>query len=95
MVDAILLCLTKDEAIGEVFNIGNPLGTVTIISLAEKIKYLANSGLKIVHVPKSYVDAELRIPSIEKARKILGFEPRVDLDDGIRRTIEWYQKETN
>lgn len=95
MVDAILLCLTKDEAIGEVFNIGNPRGTMTVLSLAEKIKYLANSKSKIVYVSKNYIDVELRVPGIEKARKILGFEPRVDLDEGIRRTIEWYQKETN
>lgn len=59
------------------------------MSLAEKIKYLANSKSKIVHIPKSYVDVELlRIPNIEKARKILGFKPKVDLDEGMKRTIE-------
>lgn len=92
MVDAILLCLTKDRAIGEVFNIGNPRGTITILSLTEKIKYLANSKSKIIHVPKSYVDVELRIPSIKKAKKILEFEPKVDLDEGIKRTIKWYRR---
>lgn len=95
MIEAIFLCLTRERAIGEVFNIGNPRGTITILSLAEKIKYLANSKSKIVHVPKSYVDVELRIPSIEKARKILGFEPKIDLDEGIKRTIEWYRGRVN
>ena len=92
MVDAILLCLIKDEAVGEVFNIGNPKGTVTILSLAEKIKYLANSKSKIIHIPKGYVDVELRIPSIEKAKTILGFNPQIDLDEGIKKTIEWYRR---
>jgi len=92
MVDAILLCLTNERAIGEVFNIGNPKGTITILSLAEKIKYLANSKSKIIHVPKTYVDVELRIPSIKKAQKILGFEPKVSLDEGLKRTIEWYKQ---
>lgn len=91
MVDGILLCLEKGEAIGEVFNIGNPKGTITILGLAEKVIQLANSSSQIVHVPKNYVDVELRIPSIEKARKLLGFEPKVDLNEGIKRTIEWYK----
>jgi len=91
MVDGILLCLEKEEAIGEVFNIGNPKGTITILGLAEKIIQLAGSSSQIVHVPKTYVDVELRIPSIEKAKTLLGFEPKVDLNEGIKRTIEWYR----
>ena len=93
MIDAVLLCLTKDKAIGHVFNIGNPRGTVTILSLAEKIKYLTGSKSKIVHIAKSYVDVELRIPSIEKAKIVLGYEPQIDIDEGLRRTIEWYRKD--
>lgn len=95
MVNAILLCLTKDEAIGEVFNVGNPRGTITILNLAEKIKFLANSKSEILHVPKGYVDVDLRIPRIDKAKKILKFEPKVDLDEGIKKTIEWYRRNGN
>jgi len=91
MVDGILLCLEKEEATGEVFNIGNPKGIITILGLAEKIVQLADSPSQITHVPKNYVDVELRSPSIEKARKLLGFEPKVDLDEGIKRTIKWYK----
>lgn len=91
MVDGLLLCLEKEEAIGEVFNIGNPKGTITILGLAEKVIQLAGSSSQIVHVPKNYVDVELRIPSIDKARESLGFEPKVDLNEGIKRTIEWYK----
>ena len=44
-------------------------------------------------MPKTYVDVELRIPSIEKAKEILGFEPKYDLDEGLEKTIEWYRKD--
>jgi len=95
MVDGILLCLEKEEAIGEVFNLGNPRGTITVLGLAEKVIQLANSSSEIVHVPKNYVDVELRIPGIEKAKKLLNFNPKVDLNEGIKRTIEWYKKRLN
>lgn len=92
MVNGILLCLEKEEAVGNVFNIGNPRGTITISSLAEKIVYLSDSLSKIVYVPKRYIDIELRMPSIEKAKKLLGYKPRIDLDEGIKRTIRWYRE---
>jgi nucleoside-diphosphate-sugar epimerase len=91
MIQGIMLCLERPEAVGQVFNIGNPRGTVTIRSLAEKIVQLSGSSSVIRHVPKDYVDVELRIPSIEKAQQVLGYQPRVDLDEGLRRTIAWYR----
>jgi nucleoside-diphosphate-sugar epimerase len=91
MVRGVLLCLTKDQAISNVFNIGNPRGTLTILSLAEKIVALSGSDSAIVHIPKDYVDVELRIPSIEQAQKLLGYNPSVDLNEGLQRTIDWYR----
>ena len=92
MMDGIEKCLTNKKAVGEVFNIGNPKGTITISSLAEKIVSLCKSKSKIVYIPKNYVDVELRIPSIEKAKELLGFVPKVDLNEGIIRTYNWYKK---
>ena len=92
MVDGIELCLINKKAIGEIFNIGNPKGTVTISSLAEKIITLCKTKSKIVYVPKNYVDVELRIPSIEKAEQILKFKPKIDLNTGIKKTFSWYKK---
>jgi dTDP-glucose 4,6-dehydratase len=84
--------LIKKQATGEIFNIGNPKGTITISSLAEKIITLCGSKSKIVYVTKNYVDVELRIPSIEKAKELLGFAPKIDLNEGILRTYKWYKK---
>lgn len=95
MVNGIDLCLTQKSAVGEVFNIGNPKGTITISSLAEKIVLLCKSKSKIIYIPKNYVDVELRIPSIDKAKELLGFKPEVSLDEGILRTYKWYKKFKN
>ncbi|HRI84357.1 MAG TPA: NAD-dependent epimerase/dehydratase family protein [Ignavibacteria bacterium] len=92
MIQGIELSLTNKKAIGEIFNIGNPKGTITISSLAEKIVALCRSKSKIIYTPKNYVDVELRIPSIEKAKDLLGFVPQVDLNEGIIKTFNWYKK---
>jgi len=92
MIEGTLQCMTNKKAIGEIFNIGNPKGTVTISSLAEKILYLCKTKSKIKYIPKNYVDVELRIPSIDKAQEILGYKPKVDLNEGIKRTFAWYKK---
>jgi dTDP-glucose 4,6-dehydratase len=93
MIDGILRTLARPEAVGHVFNIGNPRGTVTINTLAEKIRDLSGSRSELVYVKKDYVDVELRIPSIQKASKLLGFEPKVDLNEGLNRTIAWYRSQ--
>lgn len=93
MVQGVLLCLEREEAVANVFNIGNSRGTITILSLAEKIVALAGSDSPIVHVPKHYIDVELRIPSIEQAQERLGYQPQVDLTEGLSRTIAWYRSQ--
>jgi dTDP-D-glucose 4,6-dehydratase len=45
----------------------------------------------LVFVKKDYVDVELRIPSIQKASALLNFQPKVDLNEGLARTIAWYK----
>jgi nucleoside-diphosphate-sugar epimerase len=91
MVEASLLCLERPEAAGQAFNVGNPRSTVTIWDLAQRIKRLTGAPGEIVFQPLHYADVELRIPNVEKARELLGFEPRVELDDGLGRTIAWYR----
>jgi len=91
MVEALLLCLTRPEAVGQSFNVGNPRSAVTIFDLAQRVKRLTGSPGEIVFQPLHYTDVELRIPNVEKAREQLGFEAKVELDEGLERTIAWYR----
>ena len=92
MVEALLLCLEKDAAVGQTFNVGNARSAVTIFDLAQRIKRLSNAPGEIVFQPLHYTDVELRIPNVDKARELLGFEASVDLDEGLARTIAWYRQ---
>lgn len=91
IVDGILLCLEKSEAVGQTFNIGNPRSVCTIYDLARQIVRLSQSQSKITFIHWDYADVELRIPNVDKARQILGYEPKIDLEEGLLRTIEWYR----
>jgi UDP-glucose 4-epimerase len=91
MVEAVLLCLEHPNAIGQSFNIGNPRSAVTIFDLAQRIKRITGCSGEIVFAPLEYVDVELRIPNVEKAREAIGFDAVVELDDGLERTIAWYR----
>lgn len=92
MVDGVLLCLDRSEAIGESFNIGNSRAVVTIYGLANTIVRVTRSNSDIRFTAKDYADVELRVPRVEKARQLLGFEAKIDLEEGILRTAEWYRK---
>jgi len=87
----VLACLEHPDAVGQAFNIGNPRGTVTIYDLAQRIKRIADAPSDIVFQPLHYADVELRIPNVEKARTVLGWEPLVELDEGLEKTIAWYR----
>ena len=90
----MLTCLEHPAAVGESFNVGNARSAVTIYDLAHRIKRIADAPGEIVFQPLHYADVELRIPNVEKAREVLGFEAKVDLDEGLARTIAWYRERT-
>ena len=91
MVEGLLLCLEHPNAVGESFNVGNARSAVTIYDLAQRIKRISGCSGEIVFQPLHYTDVELRIPNVQKARELLGFEARVELDEGLERTIAWYR----
>ena len=95
MVDGALLALEHSNAVGESFNIGNARSAVTIHDLAQRVKRLTGCPGQIVFQPLHYTDVELRIPNIDKARELLGFEAKVDLDEGLERTIAWYRERSD
>jgi UDP-glucose 4-epimerase len=91
MVAGVLACLEHPAAVGQTFNIGNPRSAVTIYDLAQRIKRLSGASGEIVFQPLHYADVELRIPNVEKARELLGWEPVGELDEGLEKTIAWYR----
>ncbi len=91
-VTGLLHCIENPQAIGESFNIGNPRAVITIYGLAQTVCRILNSKSKIVFKPPLSADIELRIPSVEKAYEILGFKAKIDLDEGIKKTAQWYKK---
>jgi dTDP-glucose 4,6-dehydratase len=68
-------------------NIGNP-DEMTLLELAEKIVQLTGSSSEIVFEGLPIDDPKVRQPDITRAREILGWEPKVSLEEGLRRTIE-------
>lgn len=91
MVDALMLALERPEAIGESFNVGNARAVTTIFGLAEAVCRVLGSRSEIVFKPPLSADIELRIPETRKAAELLGFKAKVDLEEGIRRTADWYR----
>jgi len=88
-VDCLLRCMEWKEAVGESFNIGNARAVITTYGLAQTICRVLQSASKIQFVPAISAEVELRVPSVDKARRLLNFEAKVELDEGIRRTAEW------
>lgn len=95
MLNGIMSCLTNDKAIGESFNIGNARAVTTIYGLAETICRILNSKSKIIFKDALSADIELRIPNVNKMKDVLGITAKVDLEEGILRTAEWYKNNLN
>ncbi|HME93185.1 MAG TPA: UDP-glucuronic acid decarboxylase family protein, partial [Methylomirabilota bacterium] len=77
--------------VNEPVNIGNPR-EMTLLQLAEQIVRLSGSRSEIVFRPLPTDDPKVRQPDIGKARSVLGWEPKVDVEDGLTRTIDWCKK---
>ena len=93
-VNGLLLAMVHPNAIGEAFNIGNARAVITIYGLAQTIVRVLGSQSAIRFTRKDYADVELRVPSVHKARERIGFEALVDLEEGIRRTAEYFRSAT-
>jgi len=89
---AVLRCMEVEGAVGEAFNIGNPRNTLTIYELARKIVSFCGSKSKIIFRGADFADIDIRVPNISKAGNILGYAPKVELEEGLSKTIEWVRK---
>lgn len=92
MVEGVLLALTHPRAVGESFNIGNQRAVTTIYGLANTVVRVLGSRSQIHFARRDYADVELRMPEVSKARELIGFEAKVDLEEGIQRTADFYQQ---
>ena len=93
MIDGALLAMAHPKAVGESFNIGNQKAVVTIYGLANTVVRVLGSQSPIVFTSKDYIDVELRVPSVRKARELLNFEAKIDMEEGIRRTADYYRSQ--
>jgi UDP-glucose 4-epimerase len=93
-VAGTLLAGEAEGAIGEAFNIGTPTET-SVLELAETIKRLVPSKSPIQFVPyeacygTGFEDPRRRVPAIDKAKRLLGFRPKVGLESGLKKTLAW------
>jgi len=91
LVEAFVrIMATDDDFVGPV-NIGNP-GEFTILELAEKVIDFIGSKSRIVNKPLPMDDPTRRRPDITLAREKLGWEPKIELNAGLRRTIDYFEK---
>jgi dTDP-glucose 4,6-dehydratase len=77
--------------VNEPVNIGNPR-EMTLLQLAKQISQMSGSRSEIVFRPLPTDDPKVRQPDISKARRLLGWEPKVEVEDGLRRTIDWCRR---
>jgi UDP-glucose 4-epimerase len=98
-VKALIQAGVRPEAVGKVINIGNDTET-SVLQLAEAmIRAFPGTGSKIKFVPQekiygnSYEDIQRRVPDITRMRTILGVDPTISLEDGLRRTIDWFKQD--
>jgi dTDP-glucose 4,6-dehydratase len=90
LIDGIYRLLESNEH--EPVNVGNPR-EITILEFAERVRALVGATAPIVFRPLPQDDPKQRCPDITKARRILKWEPKVDLEDGLRRTYEYFRNQ--
>ena len=91
-IDGLMLAMSHPAAVGESFNIGNARAVITIYGLAQTVVRVLDSDSPISFTERHGPDVELRIPSVRKARELVGFEAQVDLEEGIRRTADYVRE---
>jgi UDP-glucuronate decarboxylase len=91
LIDGFIRMMNADDDVTGPINIGNPV-EMPVLALAERVISLTGSRSRIVHRPLPQDDPIQRCPDITRARRILGWEPRVDLDEGLLRTIAYFDR---
>ena len=90
LIDGLIAMMASPDDITGPINLGNP-GEFTIAELADKVIQMTGTSAGIEHLPLPQDDPIRRQPNIDRAKKELGWEPTVALDDGLRRTIDYFR----
>ena len=90
LVDGLMRLMETPEEITGPVNLGNP-GEFTILQLAKEVLALTGSSAKIVHRPLPADDPKQRCPDISRAQELLGWQPQVQLRDGLTKTIAYFE----
>lgn len=90
LIEAFIRMMAQEEEEGPI-NIGNP-SEFTIKELAEKVVALTGSSSEIIYQPLPEDDPMQRKPDITLAKKVLGWEPKVPLEEGLKKTIPYFEK---
>ena len=90
LIEGIYRLMNSDEH--EPVNIGNPQ-EITILKFAERIRALLGSDVPIIFKPLPQDDPKQRCPDISKAKRLLGWQPKVNLDEGLRLTLEFFRQQ--
>jgi len=97
VVDALVKLVHEPRAIGQVFNIGNP-HEISILDLARRVRELTQSQSEIILVPydqayeAGFEDMPRRVPDLAKLGALIGYQPKVQLDETLARVIDYFQK---
>jgi nucleoside-diphosphate-sugar epimerase len=90
LVEGLILAMFQPGTAGEVFNLGNP-EEHTVLEFAHTIIRLCNASSRVVFESSRIDDPERRRPDIRKAQQMLGWELKVSMEEGLRRTIDWFR----
>ena len=90
LIEGIYRLMNSDEH--EPVNIGNPQ-EITILEFAERIRTLLGSEVPIIFKPLPQDDPKQRCPDISKAKRLLGWQPKINLDEGLRLTLEFFRQQ--
>ena len=90
MIQGLILAMEKKGTKGEVFNLGNP-DERSVLEIAQLVKRITKSRSEIVFTDLPEDDPRRRRPAIGKAKKILGWHPQVELEQGLKKTAEYFR----
>jgi UDP-glucuronate decarboxylase len=91
LVDGLVRLMESIDDVTGPMNLGKP-GEFTILELAKKVIELSNSKSEVIFKPLPADDPKQRLPDITRAREILGWEPEVELEKGLKKTIAYFDE---